>query len=102
MAIIKEKIVFEEGQGTIETDKIIFEPGAGMITCSKIKFIAVDYWDRPAVIIRPKRTVKSMKVRLRMEDVTGLVYISDLKLQGGKMPILWSGHVSEIKFSFEQ
>lgn len=102
MAIIREKIAFETGQGTIETDKIIFQLGKEIATCERVKFIPITYWDRPATIIRPKKSVKFIKVQLCVEDITGLVYITDLKFQGGQMPILWSGHVSEIKFSFEQ
>lgn len=102
MAIIREKIAFQSGQGAVETDKVIFEPGQGTETCERVSFISVAYWDRPATIITPKRPVKFIKIRLRMEDAMGLVYITDLKFQGGQMPILWSGHVSEIKFSFEQ
>ena len=102
MAIIRSKIVFETGQETIETDKIIFQSGYGVSICQKISFIEVSYWDKPAVTIRPKKAFRFIKVRLCVEDATGLVYVSDLMLQGGRMAILWSGHVSEIKFSFEQ
>lgn len=63
--------------------------------------MAIGYFDRLAVIIRPKKSVKSIKIRLCVEDATGTIHITDLKLQGGRMPILWSGHISEIKFSFE-
>lgn len=102
MVMIREKIEFAIGQGTIETDKIIFQSGYGVSVCQKISFIEVSYWDKPAIIIRPKKAFRFIKVRLCIEDATGLVYISDLMLQGGRMAILWSGHVSEIKFSFEQ
>lgn len=48
------------------------------------------------------KIVQKMEVRLCLEDATGTVRITDVMLQGGRLPILWSGHVSEIKFSFEQ
>jgi len=102
MAIIREKIAFQSGQGAVETDKVIFELGQGTETCERVSFISITYWDRPATVITPKRPVKFIKIRLRVEDITGVIYITDLKFQGGQMPILWSGHISEIKFSFEQ
>jgi hypothetical protein len=63
-----------------------------MLNETKVKSIPSN-WDKKTKII---------EVRLCMEDATGILHITDLMLQGGKMPILWNGHVSEIRFSFEE
>ena len=55
-----------------------------------------------AIPIPWEKRVSYITIRLCLEDATGEVHLTDLMLQGGRLPILWSGHVSEIKFSFEQ
>ncbi|MBA7584272.1 hypothetical protein ES708_26225 [subsurface metagenome] len=47
MAITVEKINFEAGQGSVETNKIIFQSGAGTLICEKIKFFGAKIKDRP-------------------------------------------------------
>lgn len=48
------------------------------------------------------RRVARMDIRLCMENATGTVNMADVMLQGGVLATLWSGHTSEIRFSFEQ
>lgn len=58
-----------------------------------------------AVMILPilgTKRVARIVVRLCAEDLTGSVNITDLMLQGGVLATIWSGHTSEIRFSFEQ
>jgi len=48
------------------------------------------------------RRVAKVDVRLCAEDLSGHVNLTDVMLQGGVLATLWSGHSSEIRFSFEQ
>lgn len=60
---------------------------------------------QPAVMVIPAATAKRisrLEVRVSVEDAEGVVNVTDLMLQGGVLPILWSGHAAEIRFSFEQ
>lgn len=58
-----------------------------------------------AVMVIPVPGIKKvakMDVRLCMESATGTVNMTDVMIQGGVLATLWSGHTSEIRFSFEQ
>lgn len=58
---------------------------------------------QPAVLAIPAwKKVSKIDVRLCMEDAAGIVNITDVMLQGGWLATIWSGHTSEIRFSFEQ
>lgn len=59
-------------------------------------------WQTATKIIPTKRKVDRMDIRLCMENATGTVNMTDVMLQGGVLATLWSGHTSEIRFSFEQ
>jgi hypothetical protein len=48
------------------------------------------------------KTVSKIAVRLCMEDAAGAVNMTDIMFQGGWLATIWSGHTSEIRFSFEQ
>lgn len=54
------------------------------------------------VPVPPGKKVARLDVRLCVEDAEGAVNITDVMLQGGVLAIIWSGHTSEIRFSFEQ
>lgn len=61
-------------------------------------------WQESVMIIPVSgmKKVGRMSVRLCMENATGTVNITDVMHQGGVLATLWSGHTSEIRFSFEQ
>ena len=59
-------------------------------------------WQTATKIIPTKRKVARMDVLLCMENATGTINMTDVMLQGGVLATLWSGHTSEIRFSFEQ
>lgn len=59
-------------------------------------------WQFVTMIISPGRRVARVAVRLCAEDMVGDVNMTDVMLQGGMLATAWSGHTSEIKFSFEQ
>ena len=62
------------------------------------------FWQEALMVIPVPgiKKVAKMDARLCMEDATGSVNITDVMLQGGVLATLWSGHTSEIRFSFEQ
>ncbi len=43
--------------------------------------------------------VKSIKIRICVNDCSGTVYITDMLLQGGSIATGWVGHVSEIQWT---
>ncbi len=47
------------------------------------------------------KKVDYIDVILEMTDFAGRVYFSDVMLQGGGVATAWVGHVSEIKWSFD-
>jgi len=58
--------------------------------------------DRASTIKTDNKKVKRIEVRLVVSDVEGEVRFTDILLQGGKVATIWSGHTSEIKWSFEE
>lgn len=59
-------------------------------------------WQSAVLIIPTMKTVSKVAVRLCMEDAAGAVNMTDIMFQGGWLATIWSGHTSEIRFSFEQ
>jgi len=59
-------------------------------------------WQSAVLIIPTMKAVSKVDVRLCMEDAVGAVNMTDIMLQGGLLATIWSGHTSEIRFSFEQ
>ena len=59
-------------------------------------------WQSAVMIIPTIKTVAKIDVRLCAEDTAGNVNMTDVMLQGGVLATIWSGHTSEIRFSFEQ
>ncbi|SMO48587.1 hypothetical protein [Melghirimyces algeriensis] len=47
------------------------------------------------------RTVANVQVRLVVSDLTGTIRVTDLMLQGGSIATVWTGHASEITWSFD-
>lgn len=47
------------------------------------------------------KKVDYIDVSLEMNDYIGTVFISDIMCQGGGIPCSWIGHVSEIRWSFD-
>lgn len=47
------------------------------------------------------RNVKKIVLRLVVSDVTGTIHVTDLMLQGGSIATVWTGHASEIQWSFD-
>ena len=43
--------------------------------------------------------LRSITIRLCVTDCSGVVYITDLMLQGGSVATGWVGHVCEIKYT---
>ena len=43
--------------------------------------------------------VKSIKIRICVNDCSGTIYITDMLLQGGSIATGWVGHVSEIQWT---
>ena len=41
--------------------------------------------------------VKSITVRVCITNCTGILYITDIPLQAGRVPRAWAGHPCEIK-----
>ncbi len=49
----------------------------------------------------PGKKVDYIDVELVMNDYKGTVYFTDIMFQGGSLPTSWVGHVSEIRWSFD-
>ncbi|WP_096190136.1 hypothetical protein [Evansella halocellulosilytica] len=47
------------------------------------------------------KRVSSIKVTVLMDDMKGRLNITDIMLQGGSAPTIWTGHPSEVKWSFD-
>ncbi|TCW39155.1 hypothetical protein EDC32_102401 [Laceyella sacchari] len=47
------------------------------------------------------KNVKKIDLRLVVSDVTGRIQITDVMLQGGSIATVWTGHASEIQWSFD-
>lgn len=47
------------------------------------------------------KRVASIDVKLTLTDTTGTFWVTDLLLQGGKLPTMWVSHPSEIRWSFD-
>lgn len=59
-------------------------------------------WESKILTIEPGAgTVDSLEVRFVVQDAEGTVNVTDVMLQGGRTATLWTGHPSEIKWSFE-
>ncbi|MGV8164655.1 MAG: hypothetical protein ACLKAK_07345 [Alkaliphilus sp.] len=54
-----------------------------------------------AIPVPVGKRVSKIDCRLCVEDATGTVNIADNMLQGGTLAVIWFGHVSEARFSFE-
>lgn len=64
--------------------------------------MAVLSWEHLILVIEATGgTVDSLEVRFIVEDAKGTVNVTDVMLQGGRTATLWTGHPSEIKWSFE-
>lgn len=94
MSIIKEKISFQIGQGTVETNKIIFQLGQGTLTCEKVRFLGAKIKDRQLLLVIPTdktKRVSWLQCKAILEDVTGEINITDFMFQDGMKYI---GHIS--------
>ena len=60
-------------------------------------------WERPYNVIEtaPGKKVAEIEVRFVVGDAVGTVRITDIMLQGGRVATVWTGHPSEIKWSFD-
>ena len=47
------------------------------------------------------KVVDYVDIVLEMSDYDGTAYITDVMFQGGGVPTSWVGHVSEIRWSFD-
>lgn len=97
MSITKEKISFQVGQGTVETNKIIFQLGQGTLTCEKIKFLGEKIKDRQLLLVIPTdktKRVSQLQCKAILEDITGELNITDFMFQDGMKYI---GHISYTK-----
>ena len=61
-------------------------------------------WQSEVMVIPTPGIKKVTKVDIRLcaEDMAGNINVTDVMLQGGVLATIWSGHTSEIRFSFEQ
>jgi hypothetical protein len=61
------------------------------------------YFNQTAHNISPKSgsRVKSITIRLCVTDCTGIVYFTDLLLQGGSVATGWVGHACEIRWTLD-
>ncbi len=85
MSIVREKIVFEAGQGTVETNKVIFQIGQWTLLCEKVRFLNEKIIDRQllTIPINRRKRVSWLQCKSIMADTTGEVNITDLMLQDG-------------------
>jgi hypothetical protein len=49
----------------------------------------------------PQGKVKEIEVKFIVEDAEVTIYLTDIMLQGGTIATMWTGHPSEIKWSFD-
>lgn len=49
----------------------------------------------------PSKKVDYIDIVIEMSDYKGAVYFTDLMFQGGSIATSWVGHVSEIRWSFD-
>lgn len=49
----------------------------------------------------PQGKVKEIEVKFIVEDAEVTIYLTDIMLQGGAIATMWTGHPSEIKWSFD-
>ena len=67
--------------------------------------MAVSNWafNLKTLIIDPdiSKNVDYIDVVLELTDYEGTVYFTDIMLQGGAIPTSWVGHVSEIRWCFD-
>jgi hypothetical protein len=47
------------------------------------------------------RTVQKIAIRFVVSDVSGTIYVTDVMFQGGSIATMWTGHASEIQWSFD-
>lgn len=53
------------------------------------------------ITVDHSRTVQKIALRLIVSDVTGTIHVTDLMFQGGSIATVWTGHASEIQWSFD-
>jgi hypothetical protein len=49
----------------------------------------------------PQGKVKEIEVKFIVEDAEVTIYLTAIMLQGGTIATMWTGHPSEIKWSFD-
>lgn len=54
------------------------------------------------VIENTKGNVVKIKVKIKCKDSTGKIKLTDIMLQPGSMGSSWSGHPSEVRWSFNE
>lgn len=52
-------------------------------------------------VFTPQGKVKKIDVKFIVEDAEVIIYLTDVMLQGGTVATMWTGHPSEIKWSFD-
>ncbi|ADD02633.1 hypothetical protein TthWC1_1567 [Thermoanaerobacter thermohydrosulfuricus WC1] len=52
-------------------------------------------------VFTPQGKVKKIDVKFIVEDAEVTIYLTDVMLQGGTVATMWTGHPSEIKWSFD-
>lgn len=53
------------------------------------------------MVFTPQGKVKAIEVKFIVEDAEVTIYLTDIMLQGGTVATMWTGHPSEIKWSFD-
>lgn len=48
-----------------------------------------------------KEKIKEIEVKFIVEDAEITIYLTDIMLQGGTIATMWTGHPSEIRWSFD-
>jgi len=57
--------------------------------------------DHKVFTFTPRGKVKEIEVKFIVEDFEVVLYLTDIMLQGGTIATMWTGHPSEIKWSFD-
>ena len=51
--------------------------------------------------IRPSQKVVKIEVKLVVNRIAGIIWLTDIMFQSGPPPTTWGAHVSEIQWSFD-
>lgn len=59
-------------------------------------------FDSKILTVTASKEVEKIDIRLTGNNFTGTLWITDLMLQGGSLATIWTGHVSEILWTYDQ